>query len=81
MKILFCVFFSTSKEFMAPSLELETSNGAILDDNDPLKLLFPMGTVQAEKVVGRVIEWKLFSVSDRYREICGNMGVGKILSI
>lgn len=62
---------------MAPSLELETSNGAILDDNDPLNLLFPMGTAQAEKVVARVIEWKLPSVIDRYREICGNMGLGK----
>ncbi|XP_050301726.1 tonsoku-like protein isoform X2 [Anthonomus grandis grandis] len=64
-----------SKEFMKPVLELETVSGVILGDNDVLTLLFPMGGMQAEKVVGKVKEWSQASVFERYKETCNNMGV------
>ncbi|ENN77089.1 hypothetical protein YQE_06424, partial [Dendroctonus ponderosae] len=64
-----------SKEFMKPVLELETVDGVILVENDLLSLLFPMGRVQAERVVGKVTEWSLASVLERYKETCANMGV------
>ncbi|XP_066250024.1 tonsoku-like protein [Euwallacea similis] len=64
-----------SKEFMMPVLELETANGAILNENDPLNLLFPMGSLQAERVIGTVVQWTLPSVLEKYKEICANMGI------
>ncbi|XP_066156831.1 tonsoku-like protein isoform X2 [Euwallacea fornicatus] len=64
-----------SKEFMMPVLELETVNGAILNENDSLNLLFPMGSLQAEKVIGTVTQWTLSSVLEKYKEICANLGV------
>ncbi|KAL1517241.1 hypothetical protein ABEB36_001030 [Hypothenemus hampei] len=64
-----------SKQFIKPVLELETTNGAILDDNDSLGLLFPMGHSSAEKIVGKVVEWSLTSLLERYKETCHNMGV------
>lgn len=64
---------------MKPVLELETVDGVILVETDLLSLLFPMGRVQAERVVGKVTEWSLASVLERYKETCVNMGVGEFL--
>lgn len=64
-----------SIESMRPILELETITGVIWDDSDLVSLLFPLGSMQAEKVVGKVIEWNLKYLLERYREICSNMNV------
>nr|XP_023029689.1 tonsoku-like protein [Leptinotarsa decemlineata] len=58
------------KECSKPSLELETTTGALLSDDDPLTLLFPFGATKAEPVVGRIIEMSLPSLIDRYKEAC-----------
>ncbi|CAH0548154.1 unnamed protein product [Brassicogethes aeneus] len=62
-----------SKEYMRPTLELETKSGAILADDDLLSLLFPMGSMQAEQVEARVLKWSLPPLIDRYRESCAHM--------
>jgi NF-kappa-B inhibitor-like protein 2 len=61
------------KEYMIPSLELETKNGAILADDDPISLLFPMGATQAEEVEARVVKWSVPPLIDRYRGACQDM--------
>ncbi|CAG9759955.1 unnamed protein product [Ceutorhynchus assimilis] len=62
-----------SKQFMRPILELETVTGVILGDCDLVSLLFPLGSMQAERVVGKVIEWNLPSLLEKYRAICSSM--------
>ncbi|XP_018566528.1 tonsoku-like protein [Anoplophora glabripennis] len=56
------------KECSRPTLELETTTGALLSDEDPLSLLFPLGAMQAEPVVGRVVKLSLPPLVDRYKE-------------
>ncbi|XP_076272195.1 tonsoku-like protein [Rhynchophorus ferrugineus] len=64
-----------SKEYMKPTLELETANGAVLADDDLLSLLFPMSSTQAEKVIAKVIEWSLPPLIERYKETCNQLAV------
>ncbi|XP_030749323.1 tonsoku-like protein isoform X2 [Sitophilus oryzae] len=64
-----------SKEYMKPTLELETVSGAVLADDDLLSLLFPMGSTQAEKVIAKVTEWSLPPLIDRYMDTCHHMSL------
>ncbi|XP_057663004.1 tonsoku-like protein isoform X1 [Diorhabda carinulata] len=61
------------KECSKPCLELETASGALLCDEDPLSLLFPLGTTQAEPVVGRIIKLYATPLVERYKEVCSHM--------
>lgn len=70
--------FYFRKECSKPTLELETTTGALLSDEDPLSLLFPLGATQAEPVVGRVVKLSLPPLVDRYREASIQMDTGKI---
>ena len=65
------------KEYMVPTLELETKNGAILADDDPISVLFPMGATQAEEVEARIVKWNVPPLIDRFKEACQDMGIGK----
>uniref|UniRef100_A0A6P7GLY6 Tonsoku-like protein n=1 Tax=Diabrotica virgifera virgifera TaxID=50390 RepID=A0A6P7GLY6_DIAVI len=56
-----------------PQLELETTTGALLSDEDPLSLLFPLGTTQAEPVVGKIVRRFETPLVDRYRDACLHM--------
>ncbi|CAG9860437.1 unnamed protein product [Phyllotreta striolata] len=61
------------KEGSKPCLELETITGALLSNDDPLSLLFPLGSRQAEIIVGRISKFHVILLADRYREACTNM--------
>lgn len=65
------------KEYIVPTLELETRNGAILADDDPVSLLFPMGTSQADEVVARVVKKSLPALIERYKEACQDRKIGE----
>lgn len=73
------VIFHFRKEYTKPTLELETTSGALLSDEDPLSLLFPLGAVQAEPVVGRIVKLSLPSLVDRYKDICSHSSIGKLI--
>ncbi|XP_008200216.1 tonsoku-like protein isoform X2 [Tribolium castaneum] len=62
------------KQYIVPTLELETKNGAVLADDDPISLLFPMGGTQAEEVEARIVKSNLPPLIDRYKEACQDMG-------
>lgn len=66
--ILFCF----RKECMKPILELETSNGAVLGDDDVISILFSCGQAQVEELQARVLKWNLPSLLERYEEACQN---------
>lgn len=68
------VFFR--KEYMMPTLELESNSGAILADDDPLSLLFPMGTTHSEQLRAKIIKWSVPPLVERYREACRDMTIG-----
>ncbi|XP_072384956.1 tonsoku-like protein [Diabrotica undecimpunctata] len=61
------------KECSKPQLELETTTGALLSDEDPLSLLFPLGTTQAEPVVGKIVKLFETPLVGKYREACSHM--------
>ncbi|XP_050506966.1 tonsoku-like protein [Diabrotica virgifera virgifera] len=61
------------KECSKPELELETTTGALLSDEDPLSLLFPLGTTQAEPVVGKIVKLFETPLVGKYRDACSHM--------
>uniref|UniRef100_A0A6P7G8T4 Tonsoku-like protein n=1 Tax=Diabrotica virgifera virgifera TaxID=50390 RepID=A0A6P7G8T4_DIAVI len=64
------------KECSKPELELETTTGALLSDEDPLSLLFPLGTTQAEPVVGKIVKLFETPLVGKYRDACSHMKEG-----
>lgn len=77
-KMLRCIFYFR-KEGTKPQLELETTSGVFLSDEDPLSLLFPLGAVQAEPVIGKIVKMSLPPLAERYKEACSQMDTGEIL--
>lgn len=75
------MYFLFRKEGSIPQLELETSSGALLSDDDPLGLLFPLGAVHAEPVVGKIIKLNLPPLVERYKETCSQMNLGTFLNL
>lgn len=69
--------YNFRKEGTKPQLELETTSGALLSDEDPLSLLFPLGALQAEPVIGKIVKMSLPPLVDRYKEACTQMDTGK----
>lgn len=58
------------KEGVKPTLELETSNGAVLEENDSLSVLFPCGQLQAEEIQAKVLGYNTISLLERYEDAC-----------
>lgn len=67
------------KEGTKPQLDLETTTGAILSDEDPLSLLFPLGAMKAEPVIGKIVKMSLPPLAERYKEACSQMDTGEFI--
>lgn len=66
------IYYYFSLEGIEPILRIETQDGALLVDSDPVALLLGMGELN-----GRVQSWKLPPLSTIYQEAClsGNTGI------
>ncbi|XP_022917423.2 tonsoku-like protein [Onthophagus taurus] len=65
------------KECMKPSLELQTKSGAILAEDDPINILFLLGSTQCEEIIGNVLKWNIQPILERYKESCVSLGLNE----
>lgn len=73
------MFFIIRKECIKPTLELETTNGAMLAEDDFVSILFSLNSPKAEEVIAKIISWNIPSILDRYKEACTVLNKGKIV--
>ena len=62
---------------MKPFLELETKQGALLMDEDPVSVLFPPNCTTTEEITARVLKYDSHSLLERYNEACQDTKSGK----
>lgn len=67
-----------SKEGILPTLQLETKDGAILVNEDPLSIVF-LSPTQPEEVQSTVLSWNLPPLPERYLEACNILKIGKYI--
>lgn len=63
-----------SKEGILPTLQLETRDGAILVNEDPLSIVF-LSPTQPEEVQSSVLNWNLPPLPERYLEACNTLKI------
>lgn len=64
-----------SFEGVEPKLTVTTEDGAMLSAQDPVTLL-----LSYREVTGMVTSWKTHPVTERYKEVCSQLGVGESLN-
>lgn len=69
------------KQGVKPTLELETSNGAILEESDFLSVLFPYGQLQSDEIRAKIIGYSTVSLLECYEEVCLNSSEGMLISL